>query len=165
MIDDTGIVVAFWVLAVTTIASALLVVAVRELIQAVLFLAISFVGIAGIYVVLAADFVAVVQILIYAGAVAVLMVFAVMLTPLAGRRNTETAFQAPAAVLSGLVLAVIVFVAFDTEWNLAGREAFPSTARAIGEALVSPYVVPFEVAAVLLTAAMIGAIVLAREEE
>lgn len=165
MIESTGTVIAFWVLAVTTIGCALMVAAVRELIQAVLFLALSFVGIAGIYVVLAADFVAVVQILIYAGAVAVLMVFAVMLTPAADRKNTETSFQAPAAVLAGLVLAVIVFVAYDTDWNIAGREAFPSTATEIGRALVDPYVVPFEVAAVLLTAAMIGAIVLAREED
>ena len=60
MIDDTGIVVAFYVLAATTVACALMVAFVRELIQAVLFLAFTFVGVAGIYVVLSADFVAVV---------------------------------------------------------------------------------------------------------
>lgn len=165
MIEDTGIVVAFWVIAVTTVICALMVAAVRELIQAVLFLALTFVGVAGIYIVLSADFVAVVQVLIYAGAIAVLMTFAVMLTPAADRKNSETAFQAPAAILAGLIIAVIVFVAYDTDWALSGRDAFPVTARAIGDALVDVYVVPFEVAAVLLTAAMVGAIVLAREED
>ena len=165
MIEDTGIVVAFWVLAITTIGCALMVAAVRELIQAVLFLALAFVGVAGIYIVLSADFVAVVQVLIYAGAIAVLMTFAVMLTPAADRKNSETAFQGPAAILAGLVLAVIVFVIFDTDWQISSRGAFPATAASLGEAFLKPYVVPFEVASVLLMTAMIGAIVLAKEEE
>lgn len=165
MIEDTGIVVAFWVLAITTIGCALMVAAVRELIQAVLFLALAFVGVAGIYIVLSADFVAVAQVLIYAGAIAVLMTFAVMLTPAADRKNSETAFQGPAAILAGLVLAVIVFVVYDTDWNISGRAAFPATAASLGEAFLKPYVVPFEVASVLLMTAMIGAIVLTRDEE
>ncbi|MEK7693636.1 MAG: NADH-quinone oxidoreductase subunit J [Chloroflexota bacterium] len=165
MIEDTGIVVAFWVLAITTIGCALMVAAVRELIQAVLFLALAFVGVAGIYIVLSADFVAVVQVLIYAGAIAVLMTFAVMLTPSADRKNSETAFQGPAAILAGLVLAVIVFVIFDTDWQISNRAAFPATAASLGEAFLKPYVVPFEVASVLLMTAMIGAIVLTKEEE
>ncbi len=164
MIDDAGIVVAFWVLAATTIACALMVAAVRDLIHAVLFLALTFVGVAGIYIVLSADFVAVVQVLIYAGAVGVLMTFAIMLTPAADRKNSSTQFQAPAAVLSGLVLAVLVFVAYDTEWAISDRGAFTTTAASLGEAFLKPYVVPFEVASVLLLTAMIGAIVLTREE-
>jgi NADH:ubiquinone oxidoreductase subunit 6 (subunit J) len=163
--EETTIAVAFWVIAITTVVCALMVAAVRDLVHAVIFLVLTFVGVAGIYVVLAADFVAVVQILIYAGAISVLMVFAIMLTPASDRRNSETAFRLPAAVISVLVLAVVAFVAYDTEWALSDREAFATTARSIGEALLSPYVVAFEIAAVLLTAAMIGAIVLARGEE
>lgn len=165
MIDDLGTVVAFYVLAATTIVCALATVFVRELIQAVLFLALTFVGVAGVYVVLSADFVAVAQVLIYAGAVAVLMTFAVMLTPSADRSNSETSFQAPALMLAGLVLAIVVFVAYDTSWNIAGRGAFSVTAASLGEAFLKPYVVPFEVASVLLMTAMIGAIVLTQEDE
>jgi NADH-quinone oxidoreductase subunit J len=165
VIDDTGIVVAFWILAATTAVCAVMVAAVRDLIHAVLFLTLTFVGVAGIYIVLSADFVAVAQVLIYAGAIAVLLTFAVMLTPAADRRNSETAFQAPALVLAGLVLAVIVFVIYDTEWRLSGAEAFSTTAASLGEAFLKPYVVPFEVASVLLVTAMVGAIVLAKEEE
>lgn len=164
MIEENGVAVAFWILSLTTIVCALMVAAARNLIHAVLFLALTFVGVAGIYIVLSADFVAVVQVLIYAGAVGVLMTFAIMLTPGADRLNSSTAFQGPALVLSGLVLAVVVFVAYDTEWNISDRGAFTTTAESLGEAFLRPYIVPFEVASVLLAAAMIGAIVLSREE-
>jgi NADH:ubiquinone oxidoreductase subunit 6 (subunit J) len=142
-----------------------MVAAVRELIQAVVFLALTFVGIAGIYIVLSADFVAVAQVLIYAGAVAVLMTFAVMLTPAADRKNSETAFQLPAAILAGLLFAVVVFVIYDTNWRISGREAFPATAASLGEAFLKPFVVPFEIASVLLLTAMVGAIVLTKEDD
>ena len=165
MIDDTGITVAFWILALTTVGCALMVAYVRELIQAVVFLALSFIGVAGIYIVLSADFVAMAQVLIYAGAVAVLMTFAVMLTPASDRTNSDTSFQGPAAILAGLVLAVIVFVIYDTSWNIADRAAFPATAASLGQAFLKPYVVPFEVASVLLMTAMIGAIVLTKEDD
>ena len=165
MIDDPGVVVAFYVLAITTIGCALMVAFVRELIQATLFLALTFVGVAGIYIVLSADFVAVAQVLIYAGAISVLMTFAVMLTPSADRKNSETAFQAPAAILAGLVLAVVVFVAYDTDWRISGRPEFSATAASLGQAFLKPYVVPFEIASVLLMTAMIGAIVLTQEDE
>lgn len=164
MITDTGIVIAFYVIGATTVVSALMVAAVRNLIHAVLFLVLSFVGVAGIYIVLSADFVAMAQILIYAGAISVLLVFAVMLTPSADRRNSETSFQAPALVLAVLVVAVTVFVIYDTNWQLAGRGEFAATAASIGQAFLHPYVVPFEVASVLLVAAMVGAIVLTQDE-
>jgi NADH-quinone oxidoreductase subunit J len=165
LIEDNGIVIAFWIISISTIGCALMVAAVRNLIHSVLFLALTFVGVAGIYIVLSADFVAVVQVLIYAGAVGVLMTFAIMLTPGADRLNSTTVFQAPAFVLSGLILAVIVFVAYDTEWNISDRGAFTTTAASLGEAFLRPYIVPFEVASVLLATAMIGAIVLSREED
>lgn len=141
-----------------------MIIAVRNLLHAVLLLILSFVGIAGLYITLSADFVAVTQVLIYAGAIAVLMIFAVMLTPLSSRDNAGNYLQAPALVLCGLLVAVFTFVILETDWREAGRGPFESTANAIGEALISPFVLPFEIAAVLLTAAMIGAIVLVRED-
>jgi NADH:ubiquinone oxidoreductase subunit 6 (subunit J) len=164
VIEDTGVVVAFWVLTVVTVGAAVMVVLARNLVHAVLFLVLSFVGIAGLYITLSADFVAVVQVLIYAGAIAVLMLFAIMLTPLAGRGNTEGVFRLPALVLSGMMTAVIIFVALDTDWNTATRGPFTETTAAIGEALLDPFVLPFEIASVLLVAAMIGAILLVGEE-
>ena len=164
MIDDNGIVIAFWILAASTIGCALMVAAVRDLIHSVLFLALTFVGVAGIYICLSADFVAVVQVLIYAGAVGVLMTFAIMLTPGADRLNSSTIFQAPAFVLALMIFVVIFFVTVDTDWQVSDRAAFTTTAASLGEAFLKPYIVPFEVASVLLATAMIGAIILSREE-
>ncbi|HRC62226.1 MAG TPA: NADH-quinone oxidoreductase subunit J, partial [Dehalococcoidia bacterium] len=81
--ESTGIVLGFWLLSGVTVASALLVFLSRNLLHAVLALVLSFLGMAGLFVTLSADFIAVAQVLIYAGAISVLLVFAVMLTPLA----------------------------------------------------------------------------------
>lgn len=162
--DDVGSVVAFWVLSVVTIGAALMVVAVRNLIHAILFLILSFVGVAGLYITLSADFVAVAQILIYVGAISVLMLFAVFLTPRAARDNAETSLRGPAVVLAALVAFTLGAVAVATDWSEARAGPLSETAEAIGEALLTKYVLPFEIASVLLLAAMVGAIVLVRED-
>jgi NADH:ubiquinone oxidoreductase subunit 6 (subunit J) len=161
-VDNIAVVVAFWVLAVLTLGSALMVATVRDLIHAVLFLILSFVGVAGLYITLSADFVAVVQVLIYAGAISVLMLFAILLTPASARDNAGVSYKAPISVVAGLVGAVIVFVALDTNWSTVEEDPFTNTASEIGRALLSRYVLPFEVASVLLVIAMVGAIMLVR---
>ncbi len=165
--NETGAVIAFWVLAVVTLGSAAMVALVRDLIHAVLFLVLSFIGVAGLYIVLSADFVAVVQVLIYAGAISVLMLFAIMLTPRSARDNATVSYRAPLAVIAGLVGATIVFVILKTDWATVDRGSFQTTAAEIGKALLDPFVLPFEVASVLLVVAMVGAIILVqpRQEE
>lgn len=163
--DDAGAVVAFWVLTVATIGGALLVVAVRNLIQAVVALVFTFLGVAGLYILLSADFVAVAQVLIYAGAISVLMIFAIMLTPRQSRDNAENVFLVPGLVIAGAVATIIALAAVGSDWSTLKESPFPTTAAALGEALLDKYVLPFEVAAVLLLAAMVGALLLAREEE
>lgn len=155
--------IAFWVMSAVTLISALMVAVVRDLIHAVLFLILSFIGVAGLYITLSADFVAVVQVLIYAGAISVLMLFAILLTPRSARDNAAVSYKAPISVISGLIGAVLVFVAVQTEWPTVEEDRFETTAAAIGRALLDPYVLPFEVAAVLLTVAMIGAIILVKD--
>ena len=162
--DDAGTIVAFWMLTVVTLGAALMVVIVRDLFHAVLSLILSFVGVAGLYITLSADFVAVAQVLIYAGAISVLILFAMMLTPRAARDNAETFLQGPALILAGLTAATIAGVAAATDWSEASRGPFTETAQAIGDALLNRYVLPFEIASVLLLVAMIGAIVLVRED-
>jgi NADH-quinone oxidoreductase subunit J len=162
--DDTGTVLAFWILTVMTLGAALMVVIARNLLHAVLSLILSFIGVAGLYITLSADFVAVTQVLIYAGAISVLILFAMMLTPRAARDNAETFLQGPALVLAGLMAATIAGVAAATDWSEASRGPFTETAQAIGEALLNTYVLPFEIASVLLLVAMVGAIVLVRED-
>jgi NADH-quinone oxidoreductase subunit J len=161
--EDTAVIVAFYVLAILTLGSALMVATVRDLVHAVLFLVLSFVGVAGLYITLSADFVAVVQVLIYVGAISVLMLFAILLTPRSGRDNASVSYSAPIGALAGLIGAVIIFVGLKTDWAKAdGGNSFETTAAEIGRALLDPYVIPFEVASVLLVVAMLGAILLVR---
>ena len=151
-------------LAGLTVGAALGVVIVRDLIRALVLLITSFLGVAGLYITLSADFVAVAQVLIYAGAISILLIFAIMLTPRASRDNAETFLQVPGLLLAGLVAFTIGFISIQTDWSIAERGGFDETASAIGEALLSKYVLPFEMASVLLLVAMLGAIVLVRPE-
>lgn len=162
--DDAGIVIAFWVLAVMTIGSALAVVFVRNMIHAVVALIGTFAGLAGLYVTLSADFIAIAQILIYIGAISILFLFAIVLTPRGERNNQEGFLRFPALALAFLVGAVLIYGAVDTEWNVTDSAGFTETATAIGELLLDTYVLPFEIASVLLIAAVVGSIVLVRPE-
>ncbi len=162
--SDVGFHLAFWSLSAITIGAALMVIVSRNLIHAVVFLILSFIGVAGLYITLSAEFIAVVQILVYVGAIAVLMLFAIMLTPRAGRDNAETAMRLPALVLMGLIIAAGTFIGLETDWGSMRGEAIDNQTRIIGESLINEFVLPFEIAAVLLTAALVGAIALARED-
>jgi NADH-quinone oxidoreductase subunit J len=162
--DETGVVIAFWVLSGLTVGASLGVVVARNIIHAVVFLVGSFLGLAGLYVTLSADFIAVAQVLIYVGAISILLLFAIVLIPRADRGNTEGFLRLPALALSLMVLAALTFGALDTEWTIADRENFGDTASAIGDALLDKYALPFEIASVLLLVAIVGSIVLVRPE-
>ena len=162
--EDTGTVVAFWIIAVITVGAALGVAAVRNLIHSVVLLIVTFAGVAGLYITLSADFIAVVQILIYIGAIAILILFAIVLTPRAGRLNQEGFMLLPALALAALVAGTMIFVAFDTSWAISDRPGFEDTATAIGDLLLDKYALPFEIASVLLLSAILGAILLVRPE-
>lgn len=159
--DGGGVVFAFWVLAAVTLVAAGGVMVSRNLFHAVLFLILTFVGIAGFFVLLSADFIAMAQVIIYVGAISVLILFAVLLTPRAGRNNGETKFALPGVLLAVCLAAVFIFVVHDTAWNTT--DTAPALgADQLGEALLTTWVLPFEIASVLLTAALVGAIMLAR---
>jgi len=109
--------VVFWLLTVVAVGSALGVVLIRDLFRAALLLVAVFVAVGGYFVLLSAEFLAVVQVLIYAGAISVLIIFAVMLTRDVQRGNPPNRLQIPAGVLAALLLAALVTVAVDTQWN------------------------------------------------
>ena len=109
--------IVFWLLTVVAVGSALGVVLTRDLFRAALLLVGVFVAVGGYFVLLSAEFLAVVQVLIYAGAIAVLIIFAVMLTRDVQRGNPPNRLQIPAAVLAALLLAAMVTVAIDTQWD------------------------------------------------
>ena len=162
--DQTLAYIAFFALAGLTLLGAVAVVTLKNLFRSALALVVAFIGVAGIYFLLQAEFLAVVQILIYVGAITVLILFAIMLT----RRLMEQGlFQLSgkwwlAAPLSLGLFALIGLVAWSTAWPQRPKEALPSDAvAALGQQLMTTYLLPFEIASVLLLVALVGAIVVA----
>lgn len=158
--------IAFLILAGITLGSALLVVSLRNIFHSLLFLALSFLGVAGIYLLLSADFLAAAQVLIYIGAITVLLMFALMMTHrVMSKSIVQTLAQwwvAPLAASAGL-LALLVRLFVFNPWNLKPTTAGPTTGI-IGQALLTKYLLPFELASIVLLVAMVGAIVLAKDD-
>lgn len=156
----------FLVFAVFSVGGALSVVLVRNLFHAALWLAATFLGVACIYILLDADFVGMSQIIVYVGAISVLMLFAIMLTEdVVGARKTalRSAWVAALPVVAA-VAAVLVrwFVRFS--WREPTVSGPQNTAGVMGVEFVGRYVFAFELASIILLAALIGAILLAKEE-
>lgn len=164
MIDSPAVVGMFWLLALAAVIGGLGIVFSRNLIHAVLFLVLTFVAMAGLFITLSADFVAVAQVLIYVGAIAILMLFAIMLTPRAPQANEDGPYQGPALLVGALFTIAVAAIVVRTDWGAAVRGPFSTTAAAIGAAMVDKYVLPFEIAGLLLTVALIGAVVVVRED-
>jgi NADH-quinone oxidoreductase subunit J len=160
--------IIFLLCAALILGSALMVVTTRKLIHAALWLVAALFGVAILYAVLQASFLAVVQVVVYIGAIAILFIFAVMLTRremLDKGAQTRSNWWLPALlgllILTGLVFLIIGQPAFGR--TAAEMPAGVDTLRNLGTALVSPdaFVLPFEVASVLLMAALVGAVYIA----
>jgi NADH:ubiquinone oxidoreductase subunit 6 (subunit J) len=158
---------AFLALAGVMLGAALLVVLGRNIIRSGLWMILSFAALAGIYALLGATLVAAAQVLIYIGAISVLVLFAIMLTQSkAGPAKLVFHLQAWAAAIAALMLAVIlIVVVLATQWPLASDGPVAVTAQTIARLLVGDYVLAFEVVSVLLLAAVIGGVFLAKRED
>lgn len=160
--------IIFLFFALLTLSGAVVVVTARNLVHAALCMALCFFGIAGLFVLLEASFLAVVAVLIGVGGISILIIFAVMLTRGAGVYTAGTIERWPRA----MILAVVIFLALaatlvSVPWPANPPPVPQDTIIALGAALVDPnqYVLPFEVASVLLLAALIGSIFVAREKK
>ena len=158
----------FWIFAIVTLGGALAAMLLRSLVHSALAVTLAFAGIALMFLKLGAQFVGFAQILIYIGAVAILVVFAILLTRSA-EDGGKSAFSS--TWFSGMVVAAAVFALLG--WSiLHSAAALPGlapepvvTVRQIGDALMGPYVLPLEIVAVLLTSALIGAVIVAMHEK
>jgi NADH:ubiquinone oxidoreductase subunit 6 (subunit J) len=158
--------VVFFIFAIMAIAAAWGVVTSKNIVHSALYLVLSFFGIAVLYVLMNADYLAAVQILIYTGAVAIMIIFAVMLT-LRGEvsesnpSNNNWGWGAIVAASVFVIMALVILG--NTEWRvLAEPWTSGGSAADLSLLLLTQYMVPFETAAVLLTVALFGAVILAK---
>lgn len=159
---------AFWAVTALTVAGGLAAVTLKNLVHCALAVSVAFAGLAMLFLQLDAQFAGFAQILVYIGAVAILVVFAILLT-----RNADTPKEGGVfsrTWLAGLVVAAAVFAVLG--WAvLEGAKGLPNEAAApavtvqqIGQALMGRYVLPLEIVALLLTSALIGAVIVAMHE-
>jgi NADH-quinone oxidoreductase subunit J len=155
----------FLVLVAVMLGSALLVVTMRDIIRCGLAMIVSFAALAGLYVIAGAPFVAGAQVLVYIGAISVLILFAIMLTQTkAGPVSLVFQTQAVPAAIAALVLALLIGVTVTaTDWPETAERIWTDT-EDVAIALFSDFVLPFEVVSVLLLAAVIGGVFIAKRE-
>lgn len=157
---------AFVPIALFTVAGAAGVAFSRNIVYSAFSLLACFAGMVGLFGLLSADFVAVVQLMVYVGGILVLILFAVMLT----NRISATKSSNPArnlllgGALGAVLLGVLVAAIDGGAWKVRSPEPFAPTAKTIGNAFLNQYLLPFEVAGLLLLAALLAAVVVARKE-
>jgi NADH:ubiquinone oxidoreductase subunit 6 (subunit J) len=160
-------VVTFWGLAVLLIGSALAVVLTKNLFHSVLYLALSLTATAGVFLALDAEFLAAVQLLLYAGGVVTIVVFAIVVTErLVGDRITQTSRHiVTGLVLAGALLLGVLRFLRGADLPVERPVIAVDVTRAIGQVLLTEFVLPFELLAVLLLVGLLGALYFARPEE
>jgi len=158
--------IAFGIIAAAIVLAALRVVTTRNIVHAALYLIIVLAGVAAQYFLLGAEFIGTAQILIYLGAIVVLFLFGIMLTraPLAGESSMDNDQRWLAAVVGVLLLGVMSYALIDGfEDQELPADTVQRTAQ-VADSVFSTYLVPFEIVSVLLLAALVGAIVIARKD-
>lgn len=161
-----GEMIAFFLLAAGAIIGAILFVTFKNIVHALLSIVLTFISIAGLYVLLSAEFIAGAQILIYSGAITIILLFAIMLTKNTDEQKITRRKDNWLIIIAIIVLAKIIYRGI---MNIFGTNTatmlHENNTEQIGMLLYSKYIIPFELISVLLLAALIGAIVLARKEE
>lgn len=158
--------IAFCVIALIMVVAAFNVVTTTNVVRAALSLVIVLAGVAAQYILLASEFTAVVQVMVYIGAVVVLFLFGIMLTRarIGHESDLDNKNKIPALLVSVALFATLAALLRDAFARQEIHVAKPFTTEQVGNAIFSTYLVPFEIASVLLLAALVGAIVLARRD-
>jgi len=161
----------FYILAIISVGSALMMITRRNPVIAALYLIVNFFSLAGLYLTLHAQFIAVLQILVYAGAIMVLFVFVIMLLNLGDERKLSDAISYKKTIAAGLsfgLLMELIYIFGFTNESLSEsrfeKAAEIGTVESIGKELFTRFLFPFEITSVLLLAAIIGAVVLAKRK-
>jgi NADH-quinone oxidoreductase subunit J len=162
--------VAFWILAAAMVAAAIGVVSTRNVVHAALYLVVVLAGAAAQYILLAAEFVAWVQVLIYIGAIVILFLFGIMLTraPMEAQSDLDNDQKWPAAIVAVFILGVLIALLVDAfgskEIEISDDLLAVGNTSVVGNEIFRVWIVPFEVVSMLLLAALVGAVVIARRD-
>lgn len=161
-----GLDIAFWVLAIVSVAAALSVVLLRSVFRAALTLILCFLTIAGIYITLSADFLAAAQVLIYVGGISILIILAIMLTRDVQHASLSNRLRIPAFLVAAAFVVLLVLTATNTVWQVSATPPVEPTTSALANKLLGEggFILPLEIAGALLLAAILGAITLVREK-
>jgi NADH-quinone oxidoreductase subunit J len=163
----TGESIAFWALSAVLVGAALAVVVSKNLFHAVLWVGLALTGTAGVFLLLNAEFLAAVQILLYAGGIVTVVVFAIVVTErLVGERIAQTSRSLAGGAIVSMGLLALLVTAITRQPPAAAAPA-PSgdLTRMLGETVLTRFVLPFELLAVLMLAALLGAVYFARPED
>jgi NADH-quinone oxidoreductase subunit J len=155
----------FWILAAVMLGAALLVVTMRDIIRCGLAMIVSFMALAGIYVLMGAPLLGAAQVIVYIGAISVLVLFAIMLTQTkdAPSRLVFQTQAVPAAIAAVIVAVLIALAVAATDWGELTERVRLATSR-MSLVLFDQFVFPFEIVSVLLLAAVVGGVFLAKRE-
>jgi len=161
-----GLAAAFWIMAVVVVVAALGVVFLRNVFRAALSLILCFITVAGLYITLSADFLAAVQILVYVGAISVLIILAIMMTRDVQKGSPTNRMKLPVFIVAVVLLGIMIYTVTATSWQIAAEAPLSPTTVPLATKLFSEngFILPVEIAAMLLLAAIVGAIVIAREK-
>ena len=155
----------FWLVVTVTVVSAAVVVLNSQLIYSAVALLFTLFGVAGLYVFLWADFIAGVQLLVYVGGILVLIIFGVMLTNRIDQSSIASSSknQFIGGLCSLAIFVLLIGVIFNTPWKVNATQIQENTVSIIGKMLLNEYLLPFEIASILLLAALMGAALLSRK--
>ena len=158
--------IVFWLMTLCAIGGGVGVVASRNLFHSALYLIVSLFGVAGYYVLLSAGFLAVVQLIVYIGAISILILFAIMFSRRVmdislGQANHQWWLSLPATLL---LFIMLLFMVNTVDWPVSEAELTDNSILQLGLAFLGNYLIPFEVIGILLSVALVGAVILAREK-
>ena len=160
--------IVFYAFALLTVVAAFITVTSRNIMHAAFGLMFAFFGVAAVYVLLSADFLAVTQVLVYIGGILVLLVFGVMLTNRMTHVDVKmsTFSTLPAAIIVAALAGTMFGLFWNTQWFNAGvqKQQIETTAKTLGELLMTDFLLPFEIASIVLLVAIVGAAIIARKE-
>ncbi len=158
--------IGFYLLAIITVGAALAVVMLKDIFRAALALVLCLVAVAGIYITLKADFLAGAQVLVYVGAISILLILGIMLTRDVQQGSPGNKYTFPAFLIAIAFFGIMYFVVLQSPWQQSAHTSIEPSTPMLATRLFSDngFILPVEIAGVLLLAAIIGAIVLAKEK-